>query len=178
MELQAGLCLVRSWRRTDLDSLTKHANNPSVARNLRDGFPSPYTEVDAERWLSIVGALEPETQFALDVGGSAVGGIGLSLGADIHRIDAELGYWLGEELWGRGITTAAINTFVPHSFATYGLERIHAHVFESNLASARVLEKCGFRLEGRFRRAAVKNDVVIDMLVYGRIRDDSPVPLA
>ncbi len=175
MQIDAGACRIRSFRRGDVASLTKHANNPVVSRNLRDMFPSPYTEEDAEHWLAVVSCMQPETQFALDVDGAAVGGIGISPGLDVHRIDGELGYWLGEAYWGQGIMTAAIKAFVPHCFAAYRLERIHAHVFEWNVASGRVLEKAGFDLEGRLRKAAVKDGVVIDILLYARTRSDQEI---
>ncbi len=175
MQIDAGLCRVRSWRRGDVASLAANANNPRVARNLRDMFPSPYTTEDAEHWLAVVSCMQPETQFAIDVGDVAVGGVGVSPGLDVHRIDGELGYWLGEEFWGRGIMTAAIKAFVPHCFAAYKLERIHAHVFEWNIASGRVLEKAGFDLEGRLRRAAVKEGTVIDILLYATTRTDPEI---
>ena len=170
MDLEAGKCRIRSWRRADLRSLVENANNVNVSRNLRDAFPSPYTEENAQQWLAVVACMQPETQFAIEVDGEAVGGIGLSLGSDVHRIDAELGYWLGEGHWGRGIVTAAINAFVPYSFGAYGLERVHAHVFEWNRASSRVLEKAGFQLEGRLRHAAMKEGALIDILLFARIR--------
>ncbi|MGA9119626.1 MAG: GNAT family protein [Bacteroidota bacterium] len=171
MELQTSTCLIRSWRRSDQNSLANHANNLSIARNLRDAFPSPYTLRDAENWLSVMACQSIESQFAIDVHGDAVGGIGVTVGMDVHRIDGELGYWLGEEWWGKGIMTDAISTFVPYAFATFRLERIHAQVFEWNHASARVLEKSGFSLEGRLRRAVLKQGSVIDMFLYSRIRE-------
>ncbi len=161
-----------------MGSLAKHANNPHVSRNLRDMFPSPYTHEDAEHWLAVVSCMQPETQYAIDVEGVAVGGIGISPGLDVHRIDGELGYWLGEEFWNRGIMTAAIKAFIPHCFRAYALERIHAHVFEYNVASGRVLEKAGFVLEGRLRKAAMKDGVVIDMLLYAKLRAETETPLS
>ena len=172
MELDAGGCRIRSWRRGDVASLTEHANNPRIARNVRDMFPSPYRTEDAEHWLAVVSCMQPESQFAVDVNGHAVGGIGISPGLDVHRIDGELGYWLGEEFWNRGIMTSAIKAFVPYAFSTFNLERIHANVFEWNVASGRVLEKAGFVLEGRMRRAALKDGIVIDVLLYAMIRPD------
>jgi ribosomal-protein-alanine N-acetyltransferase len=175
MELQTKTCLIRSWQRSDVHSLASHANNPSVARNLRDGFPFPYTMRDAEQWLTMMACQGTETQFAIDIGGEAVGGIGVTVGLDVHRIDGELGYWLGEQWWGRGVMTGAIAAFVPYVFETYHLERIHAHVFEWNEASARVLEKTGFLLEGRLRKAVLKQGSIIDMLLYARLKDGNPV---
>jgi ribosomal-protein-alanine N-acetyltransferase len=172
MELQTTTCLIRSWRKTDLHSLVRFANNPAVARNLRDGFPSPYTLRDAEQWLTMMACQGTESQFAVDLHGEAIGGIGITIGQDVHHIDAELGYWLGEPWWGKGIMTGAINAFVPYVFRSFPLERVHAHVFAWNGASSRVLEKNGFVLEGRLRKAVMKQGTIMDMMLYARLRDE------
>jgi [ribosomal protein S5]-alanine N-acetyltransferase len=138
----------------------------AVAAHLRDRFPHPYTPTDAERWLSIATAAVPVTNFAIEVGGEAVGGIGLVLGTDIERYSAEVGYWLGRALWGRGIVTAAVRGLTGYGFREFGLTRIFATVFAGHAASARVLEKASFRREGLLRRAAIKAGVVHGMVMY------------
>ena len=100
------------------------------------------------------------------------GGIGVVLQSDVERVSAELGYWLGERAWGRGVMTEAVAAFVPWAFDRYSLTRIYAHVFEFNVASTRVLEKAGFLCEGRLRKAVIKNGQVLDELMYARIRED------
>src|SRR5262245_61235704 len=108
MLLNAGPCIVRPWRSDDLDALVRHADNAAIARNLRDLFPHPYTRSDGEAWLAIATAEDPYTDFAIEYHGEAVGGIGLKLGSDIERVSAEVGYWLGQSVWGRGLATAAL----------------------------------------------------------------------
>jgi RimJ/RimL family protein N-acetyltransferase len=170
MVLEAGRCQIRSWRFSDLSSLVRHADNPAIWRNVRDGFPSPYREGDAEQWLLHAASAEPETNFAIAVGDQAVGAIGLSLQADIHRVSAEIGYWLAEEYWGQGIMTCVVRAFTAHAFATHELSRLFAYVFEWNTASARVLEKAGFVLEARLRKSAIKGGRIIDEFQYGLVR--------
>ena len=170
MVLDAGQCKIRSWQFSDLSSLVRQADNPAIWRNVRDGFPSPYTDSDAERWLLHAASANPETNFANAVNGEAVGGIGITLQADIHRVSAEMGYWLGEEYWGRGIMTCAVSAFAGYAFSTFALSRVFACVFEWNRASARVLEKSGFVLEARLRRSAVKAGRIIDEFQYALVR--------
>jgi ribosomal-protein-alanine N-acetyltransferase len=110
------------------------------------------------------------TSYAIEVDGEAVGGIGLAIGADVHRLGAEIGYWLGEAVWGRGIATAVVRTLTPWAFATFGLERIFAGVFSSNPASMRVLEKCGYVREGVLRRAVIKDGRMLDQVLYAVTR--------
>lgn len=170
MELDAGVCAVRPWRAADAPSLVAHANNRRVWLHLRDAFPHPYTSADADRWLALAAAAEPPTHWAVAVDGAAVGGIGLVVGTDVARLTAELGYWLGEPFWGRGIVTAAVRAVTRHAFAALPLERVFALPFGPNRASQRVLEKAGFTREGVLRRAAVKDGRVLDHVVYAILR--------
>ena len=165
-------CTIRPWRASDLESLVVHADNPRIAANLRDVFPSPYTRADGEVWLAIAAAEVHPSNFAIDVDGAAVGGIGLRLGEDVHRRTAEIGYWLGEAHWGRGIATDAVGALTRWGIQAFDLVRIDAHVFAPNVASARVLEKNGYVLEGRLRRAVEKRGVILDALVYAYVVED------
>jgi RimJ/RimL family protein N-acetyltransferase len=171
MRLECGLCAVRSWRADDLDALLRHADNPKVAATLRDRFPHPYTRGDGEAWLAIAMAMKPETAFVIEADGGLVGGIGVTLGSDIERVSAEVGYWLGEAAWGRGIATAALVGFTPFAFEAFGLTRLYATAFEANAASRRVLEKAGYRLVGVMRKSAIKHGEVIDQALYELMRD-------
>src|SRR5262245_40764004 len=146
MHLSCGPCELRSWCGDDLDDLVRHADNPNVARQLRDRFPSPYTREAGQAWLALAASMRPESSFAIVAGGALVGGIGLHLGTDIERVSAEVGYWLGESAWGRGLATAALKAFTGYAFETFGLTRIFAVPFAENRASCRVLEKAGFAL--------------------------------
>jgi [ribosomal protein S5]-alanine N-acetyltransferase len=172
LHLDCGCCVVRSWRGGDEDALTRHADDRGVWLNLRDRFPHPYTRPDAEHWVRLASGQTPETAFAIDLGGQAVGGIGVELHGDIERCSAEIGYWLGRAFWGRGLATAAVRGFTAYAVGRYALTRVYALPFADNAASVRVLEKAGYRCEGRLRRAAVKDGVVRDMAVYAVTDED------
>ena len=170
MELKLARCTLRAWRVGDEASLARHANNRNVSRNLRDRFPFPYTAADAAEWISRVSTQEPVTAFAIVVDGAAVGGAGIELGADVFRRSAEVGYWLGEPFWGRGIATEVLRAVTEYAFAQFDICRLEAGVFDWNPASARVLEKVGYTLEGRARRAVLKDGRIGDRLLYGLVR--------
>ena len=170
MRLPLGVCDVRSWRPADAAAIVRHANNRNVWLNLRDRFPHPYTLRDARKFLASAAGARPETSFAIEVDGAAVGGIGFRIQRDVERIGAELGYWIGETYWGRGIATAAVRAVAEHAMATHDLVRVFALPFAHNRASARVLEKAGFVLEGVLRSSALKDGQILDQLLYARIR--------
>lgn len=132
----------------------------------------PTRSRDAEEYILQRVEEDPALMFCIEVEGRAAGGIGLHPGHDVNRLTAELGYWLAEPFWGRGIATAAVRAIVPHGFASLPLNRIEAYVYANNPASARVLEKAGFTCEGRLRRSVIKDDQVLDSLVYARLRDE------
>ena len=163
---------IRSYCADDRSAIARLADNPKVAANLTHRFPSPYTEEDADRWLAEVLDQTPETLFVVaDEADTFVGGTDLHLGQGVYRCTAELGYWLGEPLWDRGLISAAVAALVPWGFAKFpGLERIEARVFSGNGASVRVLEKNGFLLEGRRRNAVRKGDELLDELLFARLR--------
>jgi RimJ/RimL family protein N-acetyltransferase len=173
MRIDCGICVVRPYRSDDKAALARQANSRKVWANVRDLFPHPYTEEHAEGWLAHVTQSSPMSHFAIEVEGAFAGGIGLKLQSDVDRISAELGYWLGEEFWGKGVATAAINGLVPWAFEAFELERIYATPFHWNLASCRVLEKASFNKEGVMRRAALKDGVVADVPMYARLRSSS-----
>jgi ribosomal-protein-alanine N-acetyltransferase len=174
VEIDCGICKVRSWRLEDAESIVRHANNRKIWLNLRDRFPHPYTARDAQIYLKHVVSSQPETNFAIDLAGEAVGGVGLVLGTDVERHSAEIGYWLGESVWGRGIATAALKRCTRYAIAEYDLWRVFAVPFSENVASIRVLEKAGFVREGLMRRSAVKDGRVLDQVLYAFISDQPP----
>jgi [ribosomal protein S5]-alanine N-acetyltransferase len=171
VELKLKSCSVRSWEWRDRDAIVRHANNRNVWINLRDRFPHPYTVNDARRWLEMVVGQTTATNFAIDVAGEAVGGIGFTVQPDVARRSAEIGYWLGEEFWGRGIATEALIAVTDHAFSNYDVCRLYAHVFDWNRASARVLEKAGYEFEGRMKKSVTKDGQTIDQLMYAMIRE-------
>jgi RimJ/RimL family protein N-acetyltransferase len=165
--------VLREWRRGDEPSLVRHANNRNVWINLRDTFPFPYTPADAKSWIRLATAHARDYVFAIDVDGFAVGAIGLKPGEDIHRFSAEIGYWLGEEFWNRGIATEAVRAVTNHAFATLGMARVHAEVFHWNTASMRVLEKAGFVREGVLAKSVFKDRQWADQVVFARVTPGS-----
>ena len=166
VDLRLAHCHVRSWRESDAESLAAHANNRRVWLNLRDGFPHPYALADARRFIQAALAMTPETRFAIEVQTEAAGGIGFTLHDDVERVSAEIGYWLGEIFWGRGIMTEALAGVTAHAIRAHHLTRVFAVPYEWNPASFRVLEKVGYVCEGRMRRSALKDGRVIDQLLY------------
>lgn len=166
MKLTLKSCEVRSWRSSDLDALCKYADNRKIWLNLRDRFPHPYTKAAGREFLRSMHAQNPETAFAIAIADEAVGGIGFVLQPDVERISAEIGYWLAEPFWGRGITTEALVAMTRYAIETHGLTRVFAVPFASNVASCRVLEKAGYMLEGRLRRSAIKDGCIIDQMQY------------
>ena len=172
MQLDLKSCAVRSFRETDAAELARHANNRRVWLQLRDRFPHPYTLDDARGFIAFARGADPETAFAVTAGDLPVGSIGAVLREDVERYSAEVGYWLGEAYWGRGIATRALVAFTRFAFSAYGVERLFAVPLAANTASCRVLEKAGYRLEGRMRRSAVKDGVVQDQLLYAILRGD------
>jgi [ribosomal protein S5]-alanine N-acetyltransferase len=159
-------CVVRSWEAGDVPSLVAHANNRKIWINLRDRFPHPYTKTDGQNFIRTSREMRPETFFAIAVDGQAVGGIGFVLQSDVDRMSAEVGYWLGEAFWGRGIVSEALAAVSTHAIEEHGLTRLFALPFAYNTASCRVLEKAGYVLEARLRRSAIKDGVIVDQLQY------------
>ena len=169
MNLKGSRCIVRRWRMSDAAALVRHGNSLAVARQLRDRFPHPYTRNDAHRFLAFaVGADEP-VNFAIEVDGEAAGAIGYVRSADVERFSAEIGYWLGEAHWGRGITTEAVQLLTGHLFEAANLLRLFALPFADNARSIAVLEKAGYVREGILKSSAVKYGVPRDQAMYARI---------
>jgi [ribosomal protein S5]-alanine N-acetyltransferase len=170
-ELKLKTCTLRPWRAGDEASLVRHANSYQVWRNVRDRFPYPYTLPDAQWWIAQASKEAPPTNFAIVIDGAAVGGIGLVFHEDIHRCTAEIGYWLGEAYWGRGVMSEAVRALTDWAFENFVLHRVFAGVLEWNPASMRVLEKAGFQFEARLRKAVIKEDRVMDEFIYAVVRD-------
>ena len=162
--------LIRDWREDDAPGIVKYANNRDISKNLRDGFPHPYSLSDAEGFLFKVRAQDPRTFFALATDAEVIGGIGLGQGEDVHRFTAEMGFWLAEPYWGKGIMTDAVKSFTKFAFERCKLQRIYAEPYTTNPASARVLEKAGYSLEGTMRANVFKDGRVLDQYLYAKTR--------
>ncbi len=173
MQIKLDFCCLRPWREGDQESLARQANNPRVARHLRDRFPQPYTLADADAWVALAAQESPPLNLAIVVKQRAVGGIGIVPGTDIHRVSAEVGYWLGQRYWGRGIATCALRALKRYAFAEFtDINRLFAHVDADHLASIRVLEKAGFRCEGELLESAIKRGKIIDQFLYAITRGE------
>ena len=166
---------LRPWRETDAAGIVPYADDPLVAKNLRDVFPCPYTLADAETYVRSCVEQEGRGQLcrAIVVDGTAAGSIGLFLGNDIYRKSAELGYWLGRPFWRQGIMTAAVRAMCAEGFQTWDIVRIYAEPYAGNLGSRGVLEKAGFTLEGVLRSSVYKNGEILDSCIYGRLREEA-----
>jgi ribosomal-protein-alanine N-acetyltransferase len=166
MHLMLDRCIVRSWRASDVGSLVAQANNRKIWLNLRDRFPHPYSKSDGRAYIRLARAMDPETFFAIDMDGQAVGAIGYVMQPDVERVSAEVGYWLGEAFWGRGIASDALRAITLYAIERHGLTRLFAVPFAYNTGSCRVLEKAGYVLEARLHRSAIKDGVIVDQLQY------------
>ena len=167
-------CRIRKWELSDAKDLAAALSNKKVQDNLRDGLPYPYTEQDGKEFISaMLSADESETfAFAITVDNMVIGSIGIFRQGNIHRQTAELGYYIAEEYWGKGIMTEAVKQICEYVFAKSDIIRIYAEPFAYNIASCRVLEKVGFQYEGTLRSNAVKNSKVIDMKMYSLLKEE------
>lgn len=169
-------CTIRKWRLSDAGDLAAALSNPRVLNNLRDGLPYPYTAADAEDYIcAMLSADENSTfAFAVTLEDRAIGSIGAFRQGNIHSRTAELGYYLAEEYWGRGLMTQAIRQICQWIFTHTDILRVYAEPFSYNTGSCRVLEKAGFHYEGLMKNNAVKNGKLLDMKLYALTRDEAP----
>lgn len=172
-------CVLRKWRLSDAKNLAAALNNVRILENLRDGLPFPYTEQDAADYIATMLSADQDSTFAfaITIHDRAVGSIGAFRQGNIHRQTAEMGYYLAEEYWGRGIMTDAIRQLCDILFQTTDILRIYAEPFAYNTGSRRALEKAGFQFEGIMKNHAVKNGMVLDMALYGLTRTVEVYPV-
>jgi len=164
---------LRPWNNSDLHSLIKYANNKAIASNLRDAFPYPYTHKDALRFLEMAVSNDPHLLIlAIDSKGDAIGSVGATLKQDVYRKNIEIGYWLAEPYWGRGIITEVIRKFTSHLWLTYDIRRIYAEPFANNMASRKALAKAGFKCEAIFKQNVIKNGAYLDSCIYSILREE------
>ncbi|HOV10133.1 MAG TPA: GNAT family protein [Bacteroidales bacterium] len=167
-----GDVVLRELTKSDIPKLAEYANNEKVSINLRDAFPSPYTEADARRFIEMVDRQCPRTFFAIAYKGNYAGNISLLPGIDVYKKSAEIGYFIGEPFWNKGIMTKAVILVTQYGFEHLDIVRIHTGVFDFNKASRRVLEKCGFVKEGVFQKAIFKKNNFYNEIRYALIKDD------
>ncbi len=173
--IDLGNIILRNWQEKDIKALVKNANNKEIWDNLRDEFPYPYTELAAKQWIIIANKDKPPTNFAIIYKGITVGGIGIIIQSDIFRINAEIGYWVGKKYWNKGIATKALKAMVNYSFETFDINRLYAHVFESNNASISVLKKSGFLKEACLKKSVVKNNKIHDCYIYSILKSKGDI---
>lgn len=157
---------LRPWIKTDAEHLAIIANNYNIAKFMMNQFPHPYTIENAYTFIEMATKSSPSNILAIDLNGIAIGGIGVHRQSDIYCKNAELGYWLAEEYWGKGYITTAIQLMINYAFDNFDIERIYAKPFGSNKGSKRVLEKTGFVLEAHLSKTIFKNNVYEDELIY------------
>ena len=167
-------CKIRKWELSDARDLATALSNKKIQDNLRDGLPYPYTEQDGKEFISaMLAANENDTfAFAITVNGKVIGSIGAFRQTNIHNKTAELGYYIAEEYWGKGIMTEAVKQLCDYVFSNTDIIRIYAEPFAYNIGSCRVLEKAGFQYEGTLRSNALKNGNVFDMKMYSKLKTD------
>lgn len=165
-------CKIRYWAIEDASDIAKALNNKKVLDNLRDGLPYPYTAEDAKAFITSMLQADKNTtySFAITVENVAIGSIGVFRKDNIHSKTAEMGYYISEQYWGKGIGTSAVKQVCRYIFENTDIIRVFAEPFADNIASCRVLEKAGFEYEGTLRRNAIKNSVILDMKMYSIIK--------
>ncbi len=169
--IQIGKWYLRDFSSADEPALVKYADNYNVWINLRDGFPHPYTAEDARKWIRLTKNCENQKIFAIAGDEEVIGSIGVHRFSDVYHRTAEIGYWLAEPYWGRGIVTLAVQAVTKYAFDKFDLARIQAEVFEWNQASMRVLEKCGYQREARIRKNITKAGKTIDSYLYAIFKE-------
>ncbi|MFM9986391.1 MAG: GNAT family N-acetyltransferase [Flavobacteriales bacterium] len=157
---------LRPWQTNDIDDLIRYANNPRIAANLTNAFPNPYLKENGHAFIEMAISHQPTRIFAITHEDIAIGGIGLHLQTDVYARNAELGYWLAEPFWGKGIMSEAIHQITEYGFKTFDIDRIFARPFGSNVGSQRALEKNGFVLEAHLKNTFYKNEHYEDELIY------------
>lgn len=167
--LTDGIVTLRQFRRSDSHRMALLANNEKISINLRDAFPFPYAIEDAEKFIDMCLMQTPTEVFGIEYQGEYVGNIGLIRQTDVYCKSAELGYFIGEPYWNRGITTRAVNLICEYGFSQLGVVRIYSGVFEYNKPSQRVLEKCGFKLEAILKSAVCKKGIIYDEYRYAKV---------
>lgn len=165
---------LRPLQHEDVGALARHGNDRRIWDRVRDHFPRPYTRMDARAWIAYVKSYRPERHLAIEVDGEAAGCVGCDPQQDIYRISGELGYWLGADYWNRGIMSRAVQAVMPHLFEVLKLHRMFATTFAQNTASARVLQRNGFRREAVLKESIIKNGQIQDQWLFALLRSELP----
>lgn len=172
MEIRFEGIILRQWSIDDASQLAAIANNKNIADNLQDLFPFPYSIKDARKWIRTIMTSDPPRNFAIVSDGNIVGNIGIITKEDIHRKNIEIGYFLSEKFWGRGIAPRAIKALTSYAFSNFDIVRVYAETFGDNIRSRRTLEKAGFKLEAVLKNNVIKNGIIKDSCIFSVLKED------
>jgi len=172
INLRFEIYQIREFLANDVEAIVKNANNREVSKYMRDSFPYPYSKDNAVQWIDFVKKNYSSLFFAIADENELIGGIGALPQTDVHRFSAEVGFWLGQSYWNKGIITKAVPVFCNYLFTKFDFNRLTANVFEGNEASQKVLEKTGFILEGKLRKSVFKENKFVDHYIYGLLKKD------
>jgi ribosomal-protein-alanine N-acetyltransferase len=172
MEILFEGVILRPWSIDDAKILSEIANNKKITDNLKDLFPFPYSLKDAREWLKTILPVDPPRNFAIVSDQSVVGNIGILTKEDIHRKNAEIGYFMSEKWWGQGIAPRAVKAITSYAFSNFDIIRVYAETFADNVRSRRTLEKAGFTLEATLRNYVIKNGIIRDGCIYSVLKED------
>ena len=156
----------------DASIIAELANNKKIAFHMRDGFPYPYTFKEATEFIKFTQQDKSNAIFGVEYNNEIVGATGLHGQEDINRFSMELGYWIGEAFWSKGIATKAVALIIDYGFKNLDINRIFAGTIEGNLASSKVLERNNFKLEGVSRKSAFKNETFKDEYHFAILKTD------
>lgn len=159
---------IRPYELSDIERLALLANNINIAKFLTGRFPHPYTTEHAKSFIETFQKDIPTKVFAITLNGELIGGTGIHLQEDIFINNAEIGYWIGEDYWGKGYMVEAVKLISDYAFNTFPITRIYARVFGNNLRSMHVLEKAGFKLEAKFEKTLLKNGEILDEYIFAK----------
>lgn len=177
MVLKLRSSILRPWVKSDVQDIVRHADNINIWNNMRDGFPHPYTSAEAEKWIDMCLSNITDVLLAIEVGSVAVGGAGLIRKSDVYSKNMEIGYWLSEDYWNKGIVSEVVAALTEHAFVKLGMKRVYAAVFEYNSASMRILEKSGYKSEAVLKSSVYKNSRFYDEHIYSVLDTDFKVQI-
>ena len=170
--LQQGNIILRRFYDDDAALLAGLVNNKKVWDNLRDYIPYPYNTVDAVAFIKQTQTENPQMSFAIEYDTQFCGAIGLIGQSDVYKRTAEIGYWLGEPYWNKGIATASVKLLTAYALDTLDFIRVHTGVFEYNIGSMKVLTKNGYEKDGIFKKSILKNGKIFDEHRFSKIKSD------
>jgi [ribosomal protein S5]-alanine N-acetyltransferase len=169
MKLKTARLIIRSMEPSDAKDLARLGNNPNIAKNLTDHFPSPYTLKKAKEWVK-KNESSKSTNYLITLDNTLIGAIGLNIQTGERACVGEIGYWIGENYWGKGFATEALKALTSYAFKKFKLERIEAKTYTWNPASGHILEKAGYKCEGLLRLSCLKKGKPVDEYIYSILR--------